>query len=82
MTNLLIDGNEFTGQTFEGAQPGDNGFATQFDVGNNVPRQLVTIGGNGQNASSVTFTNNTVSGTPAAPMPAASRAIPWSPSMR
>ncbi|SDL66874.1 hypothetical protein [Maricaulis salignorans] len=63
VTNLLIDNNEFTGQTFEGAQPSDNGFATQFDVGNNVPRQLVTIGGNGQNASDITFTNNTVSGT-------------------
>ncbi|WP_417493219.1 hypothetical protein [Maricaulis sp.] len=63
VTNLLIDNNEFTGQTFEGAQPSDNGFGTQFDVGNNVPRQLVTIGGNGQNASNVTFTNNTVSGT-------------------
>ncbi|WP_417495344.1 hypothetical protein [Maricaulis sp.] len=63
VSNLLIDNNEFTGQTFEGADPGGNGFATQFDVGNNVPRQLVTIGGNGQNASDVTFTNNTVSGT-------------------
>ena len=63
VSNVLIDGNEFTGQTFTGAEPEGFGFATQFNVGNNVPRQLVTIGGNGQNTSDITFTNNVVSGT-------------------
>jgi Ca2+-binding RTX toxin-like protein len=63
VTNVVVDSNEFTGQTFEGPEPGGNGFSTQFDPGNNVPRQLVTLGGNDQNTSDVTFTNNIVSGT-------------------
>ena len=66
-TNITIDGNEFSGQTFVGPQPGGIGFSTQFDVGNDVPRQLVTIGGGGSPAntasSNISFTNNVVSGT-------------------
>jgi len=63
VTNVTITGNEFTGQTFEGSEPGGYGFGDQFTPGNNVPRQLVTIGGNGQNSSNIVFTNNTISGT-------------------
>ncbi|MBA4802329.1 MAG: hypothetical protein H2040_10745 [Euryhalocaulis sp.] len=63
VTNVTITGNEFTGQTFEGSEPGGYGFGDQFTPGNNVPRQLVTIGGNGQNSSNIIFTDNTVSGT-------------------
>ena len=66
LTNTTIDGNEFSGQTFVGAQPGGIGFGTQFDVGNNVPRQLVTLG-NGSNpapsSENIVFTNNEVTGT-------------------
>ncbi|MBK8923805.1 MAG: hypothetical protein IPM81_20345 [Saprospirales bacterium] len=62
---ILINDNMFTGKTFLGAEPGGCGFATQFDPGNNVPRQLVTmVGGAGVTASkNVTFTNNMVTGT-------------------
>ncbi|MEZ5776087.1 MAG: calcium-binding protein [Hyphomicrobiaceae bacterium] len=65
ISNILIDSNEFTGQTFVGAQPSGIGFATQFDVGNNVPRQLVVFGGNTNTGIQhhVTFTNNIISGT-------------------
>ncbi|MGB3167158.1 MAG: hypothetical protein WBA68_10335, partial [Alteraurantiacibacter sp.] len=65
VTNVLIDGNEFSGQTFEGIQPGGEGFSTQFTAGNNVPRQLVTIGsGSGTTTTNnIVFTNNVVSGT-------------------
>src|SRR6056297_2845083 len=63
VSNVGVDQNSFTGQTFEGAEPGGTGFSTQFNVGNNVPRQLVTFGGNDQNTSDITFTNNIVSGT-------------------
>lgn len=67
IVNAVIDGNIFSGQTFVGPNPGGIGFSTQFDVGNNVPRQLVVLGnggGAGQSASNnVTFTNNQVTGT-------------------
>ena len=64
-SNLLIDGNIFSGQTFEGANPSGTGFAQQFDIGNNVPRQLVVLGSgnNGAVGSNVVFTNNQVTGT-------------------
>ncbi len=66
LTNVLIDGNEFSGQTFDGANPGGIGFSTQFNVGNNVPHQLVTLG-NGNNpapsSNNITFTNNELTGT-------------------
>jgi len=65
ITNALIDGNEFTGQTFEGAQPGGVGFSTQFNAGNNVPRQFVVMGnggGGGQASNNIAFTNNLISG--------------------
>ncbi|MCY0093293.1 hypothetical protein OEG82_04515 [Hoeflea sp. J2-29] len=66
VTNTLIDGNIISGQTFEGTNPSGIGFGTQFDVGNNVPRQLVVMG-NGNNAApsshNITFSNNQVTGT-------------------
>lgn len=64
INNLTIDGNIFSGQTFEGANPSGIGSSTQFNVGNNVPRQLVVIGGGqgGGNTSNVTFTNNELTG--------------------
>jgi Ca2+-binding RTX toxin-like protein len=70
VTDLRIDGNIFDGQTFEGVAPSGTGFSTQFDVGNNVPRQLVVIGNGGGGAGpanyptkNVFFTNNEVVGT-------------------
>ncbi|MBL9151358.1 MAG: right-handed parallel beta-helix repeat-containing protein, partial [Verrucomicrobiales bacterium] len=67
VSGFVIDGNTFSGKTFAGAQPGGIGFGTQFDTGNNVPRQLVTIGnGSGNlataNATNITFTNNLITG--------------------
>jgi Ca2+-binding RTX toxin-like protein len=64
LSDILIDGNEFSGQTFSGIEPGGTGFANQFTE-NNVPRQLVVLGtnGSGSQASGITFTNNVVSGT-------------------
>lgn len=64
INNIVIDNNEFSGQTFAGANPGGIGFSTQFNNPNNVPRQLVTLGG-GENPTlsmNITFTNNLVSG--------------------
>lgn len=64
VTGLKVDGNIFSGQTFAGTQPGTGG---QFDLGNNVPRQLVVLGngpGNTASASSgIVFTNNAITGT-------------------
>lgn len=62
---VLVKGNEFTGQTFMGPTPGDCGFGTQFNVGNNVPRQLVTMGGGPgvTNTKNISFINNLVTGT-------------------
>lgn len=67
--NAAIDGiyikdNIFSGKTFMGAEPGGCGFSTQFDPGNNVPRQLVTLGGGAgvTNSKNVYFTNNQVIG--------------------
>ncbi|MFZ1467440.1 MAG: calcium-binding protein [Paracoccaceae bacterium] len=62
VSNVVVDGNIFSGQTFTGAQPGGSGFGAQFSDAN-VPRQLVALGGNGQNTSNVTFTNNQITGT-------------------
>ncbi|AZB72712.1 VCBS domain-containing protein [Synechococcus elongatus] len=66
LTNITIEGNEFSGQTFVGSEPGGLGFSTQFDLGNNVPRQLVLLGNGGtspQASSNIIFNNNLVSGT-------------------
>ncbi len=60
LTNAVIDGNEFSGQTFLGANPAGIGFSQQFTIAN-VPRQLVVIGPAGT-SSNVEFTNNLVSG--------------------
>ncbi len=65
ISNILIDGNVFSGVTFTG---GYAGTGDQFANGNNVPRQLVALGG-GSNlgpmnpSHDITFTNNEVSGT-------------------
>ncbi|MCZ4353868.1 right-handed parallel beta-helix repeat-containing protein, partial [Roseovarius aestuarii] len=61
VTNVTIDGNIFSGQTFNGIPAGE-GFGTQFTEVD-VPRQLVTLGGNGQNTNGVTFSNNQITGT-------------------
>ncbi|WP_299027856.1 right-handed parallel beta-helix repeat-containing protein, partial [uncultured Thermanaerothrix sp.] len=60
ITGFVIDSNIFSGKTFQGDTPAGDGFGQQFEL-SNVPRQLVVI--NGPNASSVTFTNNQVTGT-------------------
>ncbi len=67
INGMVIDGNEFSGQTFLGAQPGGIGFGSQFTTPN-VPRQLVTFGNGGGNlatalVTNVTFTNNQITGT-------------------
>lgn len=68
--NAAIDGiyitdNTFSGKTFVGAEPGGCGFSTQNDPGNNVPRQLVVMGGGSgvTNSKNVFFINNQVTGT-------------------
>ena len=58
VTNLVVNSNIFSGQTFVGSQAGDCGFNNQFTAAN-VPRQLVLI----SSGSGVFFTNNTISGT-------------------
>lgn len=62
--NIIINENTFSGKTFTGTEPGGCGSATQFTAGNNVPRQLVVLGGSNTvtNSKNVTFTNNTVIG--------------------
>jgi Ca2+-binding RTX toxin-like protein len=60
VSNVTVDDNIFSGQTFTtGTDPvtGD-----QFTVPN-VARQVVVLGGNGQNTSNVIFTNNQITGT-------------------
>ncbi|MFC3615389.1 beta strand repeat-containing protein [Lutimaribacter marinistellae] len=68
LSNSTIDGNAFTGVTYTGGVPEGLGSAGQFNVGNNVPRQLVVLGNGGgdalsANVTNLAFTNNTVSGT-------------------
>ncbi|MCS7035464.1 MAG: HYR domain-containing protein, partial [Saprospiraceae bacterium] len=65
INNIIIRGNHFTGKTFSGAEPGGCGFSTQFDPGNNVPRQLVTLGGGAgvTNSMNITFVGNVITGT-------------------
>ena len=59
VTNVIVDGNTFSGQTFVGAP----GIGDQFTV-NNVPRQLVVLGDNGPSlTTNITFTNNEITGT-------------------
>ncbi|MEM9888794.1 MAG: hypothetical protein AAF849_23060, partial [Bacteroidota bacterium] len=62
--NIIIDNNTFSGQTFNGLNPGGIGFSTQFNNPNNVPRQLVVMGGGDavSNSMNVTFTNNKITG--------------------
>ena len=64
MTGTMVIGNEFSGQTFLGAEPGGCGFSQQFTLAN-VPRQLFVIGGGtgGGNTSDTTFAYNLLSGT-------------------
>lgn len=63
--NLIINDNIFSGKTFVGAEPGGCDFSTQFLAGNNVPRQLVVLGGgpNTTATKNVIFTNNKIIGT-------------------
>ena len=62
-TNIVINGNEITGKTFVGDNPGGVGFGAQYSLPN-VPRQLVVFGGGAgtTNTQSFTFTNNILSG--------------------
>lgn len=62
LTNLVIDSNIFSGQTFVGPTPAGNGFGTQFTEAN-VPRQLVVLGSNNGTSANIQFTNNQVTGT-------------------
>ncbi|WP_345326667.1 beta strand repeat-containing protein, partial [Novipirellula rosea] len=65
IVNTLVDSNIFSGQTFAGTQPSGIGFGTQFNVGNNVPRQLVVMGNGGggsQASNNIIFSNNQVTG--------------------
>ena len=61
--NITINNNEFSGQTFIGANPAGVGFSAQFSLPN-VPRQLVVFGGGSgtTNTQNFTFTNNIISG--------------------
>ncbi len=63
ISGFVITDNEFSGQTFVGLTPGDEGFTNQFTAPN-VPRQLVVMGGGngGGNHSNITFSNNTITG--------------------
>jgi len=63
--HIIINDNIFSGKTFIGNEPGGCGSSTQFAPGNNVPRQLVVLGGGPtvSNSKNVTFTNNKVIGT-------------------
>lgn len=63
--NLIINDNIFSGKTFVGAEPGGCDFSTQFLAGNNVPRQLVVLGGgpNTTATKNIIFTNNKIIGT-------------------
>ncbi len=63
--HIIINDNTFSGKTFVGNEPGGCGSSTQFAPGNNVPRQLVVLGGGPtvSNSKNVTFTNNKVIGT-------------------
>jgi Ca2+-binding RTX toxin-like protein len=67
VTNILIDGNTFSGKTFDGTYVSPVG-TSQFAAGNNVARQLVALGGGeilgpGNPSHDVTFSNNIISGT-------------------
>lgn len=63
VTNTTIDSNIFSGKTFEGENPGGAGFSEQFNVGNNVPRQLVAFnGGAGSSNDNIVFTSNQITG--------------------
>ena len=61
---IVINQNTFSGKTFAGTEPGGCNSATQFIEGNNVPRQLVVLGGGNTvtNSKNVTFTNNKIIG--------------------
>lgn len=58
VTNVVVDGNTFSGQTFNGTP----GLGDQFTV-DNVPRQIVVLGDNGPSlTTNITFTNNEITG--------------------
>ncbi|MDZ4071811.1 MAG: T9SS type A sorting domain-containing protein [Sediminibacterium sp.] len=64
--NLVINDNIFSGKTFVGAEPGGCDFSTttQFAPNNNVPRQMVVLGGGPTTTATknVIFTNNKIIG--------------------
>lgn len=64
INNIIINDNTFSGKTFIGNEPGGCGSSTQFALGNNVPRQLVVLGGGPTvtNSRNVIFTNNKIIG--------------------
>ena len=64
INNIVINNNIFSGQTFAGFNPSGIGSSTQFNNPNNVPRQLVVMGGGDAvtNSMNVTFTNNKITG--------------------
>jgi hypothetical protein len=64
ISNFVISGNEFAGQTFVGDNPAGDGFGQQFTLPN-VPRQLVVMGGgpSGTNTNNISFTGNLITGT-------------------
>ncbi len=63
ITNMTVDSNIFSGQTFVGVNPGGEGFSQQFSL-DNVPRQLVAFGGGAtSNNNFIAFTNNDITGT-------------------
>ena len=62
LTNAQVDGNIFSGQTFQGTVPGGPG--DQFTIPN-VPRQLIALGQGsypGNASTNVAFTNNQITG--------------------
>jgi nitrous oxidase accessory protein NosD len=63
VSGFVIDSNTFSGKTFAGANPADNGFGNQFSTPN-VPRQLVVMGrSDADTTNNITFTNNLINGT-------------------
>ncbi|MBX9626524.1 MAG: hypothetical protein K2X82_22175 [Gemmataceae bacterium] len=64
VSGFVIDGNEFSGKTFVGANPDGLGTSDQFTQPNR-PRQVAVISGGvgGGNTSNVTFTGNTITAT-------------------
>ncbi|WP_323014049.1 VCBS domain-containing protein, partial [Devosia sp.] len=65
ITNAVIDGNTFGGRTFVGPEPASGTSSSQYTV-DNFARPLVAFGQGktpvSNNASNITFSNNTITG--------------------